>query len=147
MIRRGAVVAMVLSATLAGGADGQQVSAELTLSVSIPPMVRIEAVTSPAPADASPARADASPVSTHAVASAAHEAVFRVTANSSWKVDVEVDPAAGCMVTVPAGVHVSGGPDSSRRRLEGPHGTHAPIRVTCARPGARPHAWVVVARP
>jgi hypothetical protein len=127
MIRRGAVVAMVLSATLAGGADGQQVSAELTLSVSIPPMVRIEAV--------------------DAVASAAHEAVFRITANSSWKVDVEVDPAAGCMVTVPAGVYVSGGPDSSRRRIEGPHGTHEPVRVTCARPGARPHARVVVARP
>jgi hypothetical protein len=133
MIRRVAITAMVLSASLAAGADGQQVSAELTVSVSIPPMVRIDAV--------SPA------VRVNPVEGVSHEAVFRITANSSWKVDLEVDPAAGCVVTAPEGVQVSGGPDGSQRRLEGRHGTHDPVQVTCARPGARPHARVVVARP
>jgi hypothetical protein len=133
MIRRVAITAMVLSASLAAGADGQQVSAELAVSVSIPPMVRIDAV--------SPA------VRVNPVESVSHDAVFRITANSSWKVDLEVDPAAGCVVTAPEGVQVSGDPDSGQRRLEGRPGTHDPVQVTCARPGARPHARVVVARP
>jgi hypothetical protein len=133
MIRRGAIAAMVLLASLAAGAEGQQVSAELTVRVSIPPMVRIDAATSPS-------------ARVNPVASVAHEAVFRITANSSWKVDLEVDPAAGCVVTAPEGVQVSGGSDSGQRRLEGRRGTHEPVQVTCARPGARPHARVVVAR-
>jgi hypothetical protein len=134
MIRRGAIAAMFLLASLAAGAEGQHVSAELTVSVSIPPMVRIDAATYPA-------------ALVNPVEDAPPEAVFRITANSSWKVDLEVDPAAGCVVTAPESVQVSGGPDSHQRRLEGRHGTHEPIQVTCARPGAHPHARVVVARP